>query len=145
MARSAWQLLRELTLAYGREADRTGSTDEEPEGQNLEGAVPTEDPAEEEEPHAQRKSDDAAFVGCCFVLALPLISGIILVSQALLGHLKLPWGSVFTLTLGLVTAICLTAVAWWAGRTLRRRMRRPTEGSPRAGHTEDDQNSVGMP
>jgi hypothetical protein len=146
VARSAWQRLRELTRTYGRGADQTGFIDEEPEGRNFQDTMPREDAAEEEDPHAERGSNGAALVGLGVVLALLLISScLILATQAVVGELKLPWGNVVTWTLGLVTAICVTAFAWWAGSAWRRRKSTPTEVSPHAGRTEDDQNSVGMP
>ncbi|WP_328937831.1 hypothetical protein OG288_17960 [Streptomyces tauricus] len=143
MARSAWQRLRKLTRTYEQGADSTGITDDEADGRLPDATEPPQE-STEEAPHTPQKSSDATLIGVVFLLALLLISSLLaLAAAAASGKLELPWGNIITIALGLVGAICLVALTWWVQGTLRRRRSRPTEGNPRAGRTEDDQNSVG--
>jgi hypothetical protein len=168
VARSAWRRPRKPTLTNGREADRTGFTDE-PTHDGTAGDGTADDgtagdrraedgtaedsarqekpsqPSEGRDPHTTPRAAGDAALGCAVLAGLIVVASILFIMyQVADGDLTV--GQLFVVfVLGVVITVAFTAVTWWAANALRERKNDPSEECPRAGRTEDDQNSVGSP
>ncbi|MEU5519122.1 hypothetical protein ABZ759_00050 [Streptomyces sp. NPDC047860] len=156
MTRAAWRRLRErMSVSGSRSQDRTDSADEETAGEPGRTEEPAHTrpdsicPGSPESPESKESPEsDHLIVGCLAVLAaLFLTSGAFLVIAFFNGVWDFSRRAAVWVVVSVVFATIVAALAWLAGMSWRRRSRRngPTEASPPAERTKDDQNSVGKP